>query len=244
MTLKPRRTRKPFLEKLDTATTKKDCGMYLFEGFLSPKEAKDAFDVLVDDAKFPWDATPELNGEPLLDDASEHDLVEVAKEQKKKRGRIKYTPDLNGLLKLGELCARIERDFDVKVSSVCCNRFPNSDHHECEDWQKNAYGEHICVLTLGSKRRIEVRNNKTQEIEAMTPSAGDLYVMPLKLNDTHTHRVSSIHETDPSEPGNDALLSFIFFFEAPKYAKDFDTQHRAKMIGRMKNFLAKSISSE
>ena len=64
MTLKPRRTRKPFLEKLDTATTKKDCGMYLFEGFLSPKEAKDAFDVLVDDAKFPWDREPELNGEP------------------------------------------------------------------------------------------------------------------------------------------------------------------------------------
>jgi hypothetical protein len=227
------RTRHPFLDKLGVATTKKDCGLYLFKGFLSPKEAKAAFDVLVDDAKFPWDTKPELNGKPLTHQSCEHELLESAKEQKKKRGMIKYTSNLKGLLKLGELTARIERDFDVKVSFVFCNRFPSPDH--ILDWHKNAYREHICVLTLGSKRRVEFRNNKTKKIETMTPSCGDLYMMPLNLNDTHTHRVCSANETDPNESNSDVFLSFIFFFKAPKYAKDFfKIPKKDKMMGFLK----------
>lgn len=222
----------PFLEKLGTATTKKECGMYLFEGFLSPREAKDAFDVLVDDAKFPWDTKPELNGEPLSQQACEHDLLESAKEQKKKNGRIKYNSNMKGLLKLGELFARIERDFDIKVNCVCCNRFPSLENQH--EWQKNSYGERFCVLTLGSKRRIEIRNNKTQFIEIMTPSAGDLYVMPMKLNDTHIHRVCSVNDTVPIESDADALLSLVFFFDAPKYAKDFGATKKNKTLGIMK----------
>ena len=222
----------PFLEKLGTATAKKECGIYLFEGFLSPREAEEAFEVLVDDAKFPWDTQPELNGEPLTQQACEHDLLESAKEQKKKNGRIKYNSDLKGLLKLGELFARVERDFDIKVSSVCCNRFPSLEDQM--EWQKNSYGERFCVLTLGSKRRIEIRNNKTQFIETMTPSAGDLYVMPMKLNDTHTHRVCSVNETVPVESNTDALLSLVFFFEAPKYTKDLGATKKNKSPGTMK----------
>eukprot|EP00531_Pseudo-nitzschia_arenysensis_P007965 CAMPEP_0116134178 /NCGR_PEP_ID=MMETSP0329-20121206/10508_1 /TAXON_ID=697910 /ORGANISM="Pseudo-nitzschia arenysensis, Strain B593" /LENGTH=250 /DNA_ID=CAMNT_0003628873 /DNA_START=43 /DNA_END=796 /DNA_ORIENTATION=- len=213
------RPKAPFLEKLSTATTKKDCGIYLFEGFLSTKEAQDAFDDLIDDAKFPWDTNPELNGEPLksMPDC-EHDLLESAKEQKKKSGRIKYSSSLKGLLKLGELFARIERDFDVKINYVCCNRYPNPD---CQaEWQKNSYGERFCVLTLGSKRQIEIRNNKTQHVETMTPNTGDLYVMPMKLNGSHTYRASSVHDDDPAGTNTDALLSLVFFFESPTDAKE------------------------
>ena len=213
----------PFLEQLNTATSKKECGLYLFEGFLSPTEAKDAFDVLVDDARFPWDTNPELDGEPLTEQACEQDLVKSAKDKKNKTGSsIKYNKKLAGLLKLGELFARIERDLDVKVNYVCCNRFPNIEKQL--DWQKQSYGERFCVLTLGSKRRMEIRNNKTQAIETMTPSVGDLYVMPMKLNDTHTHRISSENEESSN---TDALLSLVFFFDPnhtpsadpPKYAE-------------------------
>jgi len=218
----------PFLEKLGTATSKKECGIYLFEGFLSPEEATEAFDDLIDDAKFPWETQPELNGEPL-ESASEHELLESAKEQKKKNGRIKYNSDLKGLLKLGELFARIERDFDIKVNYVCCNRFPNPNNQM--EWQKSSYGERFCVLTLGSKRRIEIKNNKTEYIETMTPNPGDLYVMPMKLNgNTHTHRVCPTG--DPVD--DDALLSLVFFFEPPKYTQDFEKSKKQKLLGRLK----------
>lgn len=204
-----------FLDKLGTATMKKECGIYLFEGFLSSEEAAETFDDLIDDAKFPWENNPELNGKPLTEEACEHDLLESAKEQKKKSGGIKYNTNLKGLLRLGELFARIERDFDVKVNSVCCNRIPN---HGCQaEWQKNSYGERFCVLTLGSKRQIEIRNNKTQQIETMTPGEGDLYVMPMKLNDTHTYRTTSVNQT---ESNSDALLSLVFFFEPVTYGKE------------------------
>jgi hypothetical protein len=229
------RRRQPFLEKLDVATTKKDCGVYMFEGFLSKKEAKNAFDLLVDDTNFPWDTRPELNGQPLTQKSCEHDLIESAKEQKKKEGRTKYPSNLKGLLKLGEICALIERDFDVEVSFVFCNRFPNPAQQP--DWCKNEYGEHICVLTLGSKRRIEVRNNETEQIETMTPSAGDLYVMPLKINDTHTQRVCSANEMK-SGANEDALLSFVFFFKAPKYAKEFRPSMNEEMMEFMEGILA------
>lgn len=232
------RTTFPFLDKLDVATTKKDCGLYMFKGFLSPKEAKVAFNILVDDVKFPWDTKPELNGEPLTQKSSKHELLESAKEHKKKNGKIKYNNNLKGLLKLGELTARIENDFDVKVSYVFCNRFPNPDH--ILDWHKNTYGQHICVLTLGSKRRMEFRNNKTKKIETMTPRTGDLYMMPLNMNDTHLHRVCSANQTDPKGSNSDILLSFVFFFKAPKYAKEFKIPKKKKdnMMGFLKSVLA------
>ena len=225
----------PFLEKLSTATSKKECGIYQFEGFLSPQEAKEAFDDLVDDATFPWDPQPELNGEPLTNQSSEQDLLDSAKEQKKKNGAVKYNSSLKGLLKLGELFARIENAFDVKISYVCCNRFPSPNNQM--EWQKNSYGERYCVLTLGSERRIEIRNNKTQYTESMTSAAGDLYVMPMKLNgNSHTHRLCpKIDEYDYDESDVDALLSLVFFFEAPKYAKDMEKAKKPKILGRIKN---------
>jgi len=235
------KVQKPSLEKADATTTKKDCGsQYMFKNFLSQEEAEDAFDVLIDDAKFPWDTKPELYGQPLNKYTSEHDLLDFAKEQKKERGRITDTSNTNikGLLKLGELCAKIENQFDVRVSFVFCNRFQNVDHPV--NWHKDAYEEHICVLTLGSKRRIEFRNNRTQEIKTMTPNAGDLYVMPLKMNETHTHRVCSADETDAIGTNAGARLSFVFFFEAPKYAKTkhIEIAKKENMVGFIKGVVA------
>lgn len=223
----------PFLEKLTTATSKKECGIYQFEGFLSPEEAQEAFDDLVGDATFPWDTQPELNGEPLTNQSCEQDLLESAKEQKKKNGSIKYNSSLRGLLKLGELFARIEDAFDIKINYVCCNRFPSPNN----EWQKNSYGERFCVLTLGSERRIEIRNNKTQHTETMTSGAGDLYVMPMKLNgNTHTHRICpTTDKSDDYELDAGALLSLVFFFEAPTYAKEIEKAKKPKLLGRIAN---------
>jgi len=217
MTLKPNE-QLPFLEKLGGATTKKDCGLYLFEEFLSPEEAEDAFDVLIDDEKFPWYTEPEEQK------TNEHDLFEFAREQKRKRGMIKDTSDFKGLLKLGLISAKIEDIFGVRISFVFCNRFQNRDQRlECH---KNVYAEHICVLTLGSKRRIEFRNKKTQKTEAITPSGGDLYVMPLKLDNTHAHRVCPINETNPNATNDFARMSFVFFFEASKCEKTVEVEER------------------
>lgn len=224
----------PFLEKLSTATSKKECGIYQFEGFLSPEEAQEAFDDLVDDATFPWDTQPELNGEPLTNQSCEQDLLESAREQKKKNGPIKYNSSLRGLLKLGELFARIEKAFDIEINHVCCNRFPSPNN----EWQKNSYGERFCVLTLGSERRIEIRNNKTQYTETMASGAGDLYVMPMKFNgNTHMHRVCpTTDESDDYELSAGApLLSLVFFFEAPTYAKEIEKTKKPKLLGRIAN---------
>lgn len=229
MTISPRRLSD---EMLDTATTKKDCGLYLFEDFLSPEEADEAFDVLVDDAKFPWGTESELGGQSPTQNSSEHDLVEFAKSEKLKRGRRKDVENYKGMCKLGEICAKIEQNFDLKVSFVFCNRFQNRDHRV--NWERHGYGEHICVLTLGSKRRVEFRNRITKQIEAVTPSAGDLYVMPLELNDTHSHRVISVDKTDKDETNIDDRLSFVFFFEVPEDAEKLEKSKKKKVIGFMK----------
>jgi len=196
------------LENIGRATTRKKCGLLLFEDFLSSEEAEDAFDALIYDEKFPWYTDPKEKK------PNEHNLFEFAREQKKKRGTITDTSDFKGLLKLGQISAKIEKFFGVRISFVFCNRFQNRDQRI--DCHNKAYAEHICVLTLGSKRRVEFRDKKTQKVEVITPGAGDLYVMPLKLDDTHTHRVCPTNERNPSKANNFARMSFVFFFEAPK----------------------------
>jgi len=225
----------PFLEMLDEATTKKECGLYLFEEFLSAQEARDAFDILVDDAKFPWDTQAE---EPQ----GENDLLESAIANKERNGAIRYNRDLKGLLKLGELCAQIELTFDVRVSSVFCNRLPNPrDNNNC--WSNENYGEHFCVLTLGSSRRIEFRNNRTQEIDSITPFAGDLYMMPRNLDETHTVSVCPVDDNHPVEENNDALLSFVFFFEAPTYAHhEFEMSPQGQKFGFVDDDIVSAVN--
>lgn len=211
----------PLLKKTDKTPTRKRCGLHLFEDFLSPRESKDAFDLLVDDESFPWDAKPEFDGEPLKEDTSEHDILELAKEQKRKRGLIRDTSNFKGLVKLGELSAKIEQVLGVRVSFVFCNKLQDRDHWG--NWHKNGYAEHVCILTLGAKRRIEFKNNKTKEIEVVTPRAGDLYLLPLNLNETHTHRVCSAKETNPRENKTSRRLSFVFFLEHPNFVEESDT---------------------
>jgi len=217
MTLKPHQ-QLTFIENLGGATTKKDCGLHLFQNFLSPEEAEDAFDVLIDDEKFPWYTEPEEQK------TNEHDLFEFAREQKRKRGKIQDSSDFKGLLKLGQISAKIEEAFGVRVSFVFCNRFQNRDQRL--DCHKNSYAEHICVLTLGSKRRVEFQNRKTRKVEAITPGGGDLYVIPLKLDDTHKHRVCPTNQENPSETNDFARMSFVFFFEAPKRVHAVEIEER------------------
>jgi len=230
------RRQQPFLKKLDAATTKKDCGVYIYEDYLSPKEAKETFDLLVDDAKFPWDTKPYSHGERLKQHAYNHDATDFTKALKKKGGKIKNTSTFEGLLKLEELRHKIEKEFDVEVPSVWCNRFRKLNHKS--DWHKDIYGLHICVLTLGSKRRIEFRDDKTRQIDTFTPSHGDLYLMPLKVNKTHMHKVCSAMETNPSEQNKGDRLSFVFYFDAPKYAKDFKISRKDKILGYLGDMLA------
>jgi hypothetical protein len=48
------------------------------------------------------------------------------------------------------------------------------------------------------------------------PASGDLYFMPLKINDTHRHQVCAAEDENAG-----TRMSFVFFFKTPKYAKDF-----------------------
>ena len=175
-------------------------------------------------------------------------LVKKTKKKNRKRGINKK----DGLVKLEAICSKIEQDFDVNISFVFCNRFQDPNHRV--DWHKDTYGEHICVLTFGSKRRIEFRNNKTMQIEQLTPAAGDLYVMPLHLNKTHQHRVCSAIETaaistrsslddnnDPIEKNNtNSRLSFVFFFEASLYAKEFKIPRKDRLAGFLEGIREKT----
>ena len=101
----------------------------------------------------------------------------------------------------------------MKVGGVYCNRFEDPTHNL--QWHKDTYGTHIFVLSLGSQRTVEWRENKTQAIDSVKPAAGDMYFMPLGLNKTHMHRVCAGRE------GDGTRISFVFFFRAPKYAKQF-----------------------
>uniref|UniRef100_A0A7S2EJM4 Fe2OG dioxygenase domain-containing protein n=1 Tax=Trieres chinensis TaxID=1514140 RepID=A0A7S2EJM4_TRICV len=223
------RSSETFLQKLSTATDKKDCGLYVYDGYLSPRNANDAFAVLGNDALFPWDNKPVLGGERLTQHAYGHDRYKYLKGQKNKSFR--------GLSKLEEICSNIEDDFGIEISYVFCNRFQDPNHFL--DWHKDTYGENICVLTLGAPRRIEFRNNKTRAIEGLVPKSGDLYIMPLHINKTHKHKVWSAIETDSeaSKRTDNTRLSFVFFFKAPKDVKEFKISRMDKAVGYLNYML-------
>mmetsp|Transcript_29903 Transcript_29903/g.41331 ORF Transcript_29903/g.41331 Transcript_29903/m.41331 type:complete len:216 (-) Transcript_29903:19-666(-) len=208
-----------FLERLSTA--EKKCGLHLFNQFLTPSEIEEAFPILNDDDKFPWNLKPTLFGSSLPQH-SYHYSKSKSKNKKSSEG-IQYLTDL---------CERIEREFDGKVSDVYCNRFQDPKHHIV--WHKDTYGAHIFVLTLGSVRRVEFRENKTKEIESVSPNAGDLYFMPLSLNSTHMHRVCP-----DDDPQGGTRLSFVFFFEPPSYATDeFKISTKDKIKGGWDSFFS------
>ena len=199
-----------FLDKLQTA--EKTCGLYLFPNFLGVDERGSAFEVF-NGANFPWDLKPKLYGIELEQHAYYFD-----RKPKKFKGN-------EALSTLEMLCQRLEKDFDINIVGVFCNRLQDQTHNL--PWHKDSYGAHIFVLSLGSQRTIEFRESKTGVVESLRPSEGDMYLLPLGLNKTHQHRVC------PGKDGDGTRISLVFFFRAPKYAKDFKISFREKVTGFM-----------
>ena len=190
-------------------------GVYFFEKYLDPREAEEAYNVM--DSDFPWNLAPTLYGERLTQHAYEYDRYDTKSNKK----RQAYA----GLAHLEQLCQKLEQDFDGKIDYVFCNRFQDPMH--CIPWHKDVYGRHITILSLGSSRKVQFRSNKTKEIETIEPSSGDLYFMPLRLNDSHKHRVCGAEQDNAG-----TRLSFVFFFKPPKYAKEFKITRMDKLKGR------------
>ena len=199
-----------FLDKLQTA--EKVCGVYLFQNYLDEDERSRAFEVFNSD-QFPWDLKPKLFGTTL----EQHAYIFERKPKKIKNNEALY--------KLELLCKELEKDFDIKISGVFCNRLQDQTHNI--PWHKDTYGSHLFVLSLGSQRTIEWRENKTGVVESLRPNAGDIYFLPLGLNKTHQHRVCAGNESDGTR------ISLVFVFKSPKYAKDFKITFRDKIIGFM-----------
>lgn len=222
---------KPFLEKLQSATMVCDGSLYLFESYLSSEESAEAFRVLVDSDDFPWDVAPKLYGQQLDQHAYQHNQRSSASAKKK-------INQSSGLQKLEEIANRIEDEFDGKITDVFCNRFQDPNHNI--DWHKDQYGRHIFVLSLGSRRTIQFRNDQSKAVDAVTPREGDLYFMPLATNSTHMHKVCSAEETSRILGAENAgtRLSFVFFFESPKYAKEFKISMKSRFVGFIEDLLS------
>lgn len=213
----------PFLDKLDAAK-RLDAGIFLIDQFLSQDQAKDAFQILNSD--FPWDLKPSLYGERLPQHAYNHI-------------RNNKTLSNAGISQLEELCAQIEEKFDGKVSDVYCNRFKDPEHNI--PYHTDTFGKHIVVLSLGSSRTVNFRNKKTKDVTStITPKAGDLYFMPLRVNYKYEHCVCAANDQDlASSEGDDGTrLSFVFFFEPPKYAKEYKLSTGEKIRGFVEGILA------
>lgn len=188
-------------------------GLYMYEPFLKPDEAQAAYQAINTD--FPWDLKPRLYGEPLKQHAYHYKRY---KEKVAAEIRDQYA----GLAHLELLCLRIEQEFDGKVDDVWCNRFQKQSHGI--GWHHDTYGRHILVLSLGASRPVQFRNDRTGEVTTIEPSSGDLYLFPLRVNDTHLHRVCS---------GTGTRLSLVFYFKPPKYAKEWKITRIDKFKGKM-----------
>jgi len=207
----------PFLDKLETG--EKTCGLRLFH-YLGKEEREKAFETFNSDV-FPWEKKPKLYGESLPQHAY---YFQRSWESKSK---IQKNPALSVL---EEMCANIERDFDVKVYDVYCNRLEDPTHNL--GWHKDTFGTHIFVLSLGSQRTVEWRENATGTIDSVRPKAGDMYFMPIGLNKTQQHRVC------PGSPSDGTRISFVFFVKTPKYAKEYKISKMDMITGYVENMLS------
>lgn len=165
------------------------------------------------DNDFPWDLKPVLFGERL----AQHAYTYRRSNTKKRNNKFQ------GLKVLESICEKIEEEFDGEVDEVFCNRFEHCTHRI--DWHKDTYGRHILVLSLGSSRRVQFRDNKTKKIDTVQPSSGDLYFFPLRVNDTHKHRVCA------GSRGDGTRISLVFFFKTPSYAVDYKITKMDKLRG-------------
>ena len=113
------KTSTPFLDQLDAATKLDDVGIFLIDQFLPRDEADNAFDILNSNA-FPWELKPTLYRQQLNQHAHEY---------RRSNSNIKRSGQSTGMSKLEELCTKIEKQFDGKVSYVYCNRFQDPEHN-------------------------------------------------------------------------------------------------------------------
>ena len=207
-------TTKPFLQELESAE-KEAGGVYLFREFLPAHRAANMFETFDNDELFPWDLKPKLYGQELQQHAYKY-------------GRsVREKRKFRGLAVLDQLCEEIEQRFDGKVTDVYCNRFKDPTH--MIDWHTDTYGSHIFVLTLGSERTVEFREKgKDFVVEAVRPVVGDIYFMPLQINKTHLHRVCPADDNDGTAK---TRISFVFFFQPPKYATEFKISWKDHLRG-------------
>ena len=215
----------PFLDKLDSAEELNDVGLYLFNQFMSTIEAEDAFQTL--NHGMPCQLKPTLYGEKLPQHAYHH----IRRKKTTKQGK-----ESAGLLYLEELCNKIEEEFDGKVSDVYCNRFSDPYHHIT--YHTDTFGRHIMVLSLGSQRAVNFRHKKTKEVTGVRPNSGDVYFMPIRVNDSYEHCVCAANHKDDFTGNEEPRLSFVFFFETPRYAKDFKISTSDKIFGFIEGYLA------
>ena len=145
-----------------------------------------------------------------------------------------------------EIANRIEDEFDGKITDVCCNRFHDPNHNI--DWHKDQYGRHIFVLSLGSRRTIQFRNEKTKAVDAVTRPEKEMFTcfMPLPVNSTHMHKACSAEETSKilGTENSGTRLSFVFFFESPKHAKEFNQARHLPMKSRFVGFIEDLLSRD
>jgi len=213
----------PFLDQLDAAE-KLDAGVFLIGQFLSQEQSMQSFQNLNDG--MPWELKPTLYGGKL----SQHAYLHIRNKKGAKRAQ-KST----GLAHLEELSAKIEKDFDGKVSEVYCNRFMDPDHHI--PYHTDNFGKNIIVLSLGSSRTVNFRNKKNKQVTKVRPKSGGLYFMPLRVNDSYEHCVCAASEKDLAS-GENTRLSFVFFLETPKYAKEYKISTFDKVGGYMEGILS------
>jgi len=197
-------------------------GIFLRRQFLSSQEADAAFSVLNDDKHFPWDHNPVLFGEALTQHAYYYE-------------RNGNPNEYAGIDLIESLCTRIETLYDGKISDVFCNRFHHVKHNI--GWHRDTYGEHILVLSLGSRRNIQFRKRQLfgkREVVTVRPNAGDIYFMPLQLNKTHMHRVC---KANPIDQDDGPRISLVFFIQAPKYAKEYKIGRMDRAVGWFNSML-------
>jgi len=207
-------TSTPFLDQLDAATKLDDVGIFVIDQFLPKDEAANAFETLNSDEDFPWELKPKLYRQQLNQHAYEY---------KRSNSNIKKSSQSNGMSKLEELCTKVELQFDGKVKYVYCNRFQDPNHNI--PYHTDTFGQHILVLSLG------IRNKKSKQVTPLRPKAGDVYFFPLKVNDTHEHCVCAAKEEDLIDDKDNTRLSFVFFIEPPKYAKEYKISRKDKIKG-------------
>ena len=179
-------------------------GLKFFNSWLTSEESSKILNA-VDSDDFPWNLKPKLYGTKL----PQHSYLY---QRKKTKAASK------GLKELEELCQRISNEFECTVSDVYCNRFADPTHKI--DWHQDQYASHIMVLSLGSGRGLEFRDNKTKEITRYDPKAGDLYFMSLQHNKLYHHRVLSLEE-DGIQSNDATRVSFVFFISAPFNKKEY-----------------------